>query len=107
MTKEKLEELGWQFDGFWANRALFSKKDRKLNGFALFEHNGDWGIMDPYAKGLELIYCNMSDDEIIQYINYIDLIEEISKHPKDYTFYEYLCFEKDIKKFIADMKEHS
>ena len=31
MTKEKLEELGWQFDDFWANRALFSKKDRILD----------------------------------------------------------------------------
>lgn len=107
MTKEKIKELGWQFDGVWANRALFSKKDGKLEGFTLFEHDGDWGIMDPYAEEFELIYCNMSNDEIIQYINYINSIEEMYEHPKDHTFYEYICFEKDIKKFIANMKERS
>lgn len=107
MTKEKLEELGWQFSDCWANRTLFSKKDGKLDVFVLFEHNGDWGIMDPYAKGFELIYCNMSDDEIIQYINYINSIEEMCEHPKDHTFYEYICFEKNIKKFITNMKERS
>lgn len=107
MTKEKLEELGWQFDNFCANRALFSKKDRKLNGYALFEHDGDWGIMDPFAKRFELIYCNMSDDEIIQYINYINSIEEMYEHPKDHTFYEYICFEKNIREFVKNMKERS
>ena len=107
MTKEKLEELGWQFDDFWANRALFSKKDTKLEGFTIFEHNGDWGIMDPYAKEFKLIYCNMSDDEIIQYINYINSFEEMCEYLKDHTFYEYLCFEKNIKEFIVNMKERA
>ena len=107
MTKEKLEELGWQFNDFWVNRALFSKKDGDFNRFTLFEHNGDWGIMDPYVKGFEPIYCNMSDDEIIQYINYINSFGKMCKHPKDHTFYEYICFEKNIKEFIANMKERS
>jgi hypothetical protein len=107
MTKEKLEELGWQFDDFWANRALFSKKDGKLDGFAIFEHSCDWGIMDPYSKGFELIYCNMTDDEIIQYINYVNNFEEICEHPKDHTFYEYLCLENDMKKFVSNMKHRS
>ena len=106
MTKEKLEELGWQFNNFWANRALFSKKDTKLEGFAIiFEHCGDWGIMDPYGKGFELIYCRMTDDEIEQYIDYINNLENITNHPKDYTFYEYLCIESDIRKFVKNMKE--
>ena len=26
MTEERLEDLGWQFDDFWNNRAMFSKK---------------------------------------------------------------------------------
>ena len=107
MTKEKLEKLGWQFDDFWANRALFSKKDRILDGFAIFEHDGDWGIMDPYSKGFELIYCNMSDKEITQYINYVNTFEEIHKNPKEHTFYEYLCLEASIKKFVKNMKDKS
>ena len=105
MTKERLEELGWKFDDFWNNRALFTKKDTILGGFAIFEHDGDWGIMDPYAKGFELIYCQMTDDEIEQYINYIDSYVNIKNHPKDYTFFEYLCIEDNIKKFVKNMKE--
>ena len=105
MTKEKLEELGWQFDIFWANRALFSKKDTTLEGFTIFEHNGDWGIIDPYSKGFELIYCQMTDDEIEQYIDYINSFENIMDHPKDYTFFEYLCIEANIRKFVNKMKE--
>lgn len=105
MTKEKLEELGWQFDDFWNNRALFSKKDTILEGFAIFEHCGDWGIMNPYAKEFELIYCQMTDDEIKQYIDYINSFENIMNHPKDYTFFEYLCIEANIRKFVNSMKE--
>ena len=105
MTKERLEELGWQFDDFWANRAMFSKKDGKLDCFAIFEHNGDWGIMDPYNKEFSLIYCNMSDDEIKQYIGYVNLYEELVEHPKDHTFFEYLCLEVEIRDFVKNMKE--
>lgn len=105
MTKEKLEELGWQFDDFWNNRAMFSKKDTILEGFTIFEHCGDWGIMDPYTKEFELIYCQMTDDEIKQYIDYINSFENIMNHPKDYTFFEYLCIEANIRKFVKSMKE--
>lgn len=105
MTKERLEKLGWQFDDFWANRALFSKKDTILEGFAVFEHDGSWGIMDPYAKGFELIYCNMSDDEIEQYIDYVNIYEDLMKYPKDHTFFEYLNLEKDLHEFVKHMKD--
>lgn len=107
MTKEKLEEFGWQFDDFWNNRALFSKKDGILDIFVIFEHNGDWGIMDPYSKEFNLIYCNMSDNEITQYINYVNTFEEISKNPKEHTFYESLCIEKNMRNFIKNMKDKS
>ena len=117
MTKEKLKQLGWQFDGYWANRALFSKKDTILEGFVIFEHNGDWGIMDPYAKGYdimdpyakgyELIYCQMTDDELKQYIDYVNRFENIMDHPKDYTFFEYLCIEADIRKFVKNKKDRA
>jgi len=104
MTKKQLEELGWQFDDFWANRALFSKKDGVLNGFAIFEHNGEWGIMDPYAKGFALIYCNMSDEEIKQYIDYVNIYEDLMEHPNNHTFFEYLSLEENLHKFIKNMK---
>lgn len=105
MTKEQLEQFGWQFDDFWNNRAMFSKKDSKLDGFTIFEHNGDWGIMNPYNKEFELIYCQMTDDEIKQYIDYINSFEYIMEHPKDFTLFEYLCIEDNIRKFVRNMKE--
>ena len=107
MTKKQLECYGWKFDDYWNNRALFSKKDGKLTNFAIFEHNGDWGILDPYDKTFSLIYCNMSDDEITEYIGYVNLYEELVEHPKDHTFYEYLCLEIEIKDFIKNMKDRS
>lgn len=105
MTYKRLEELGWQFDDFWANRALFSKKNRKLDGFALFEHNGDWGIMDPYSKSFSLIYCNMTDKMIEQFIDYVNKYEEFALHPKNYTLDEFQKFENNLKKFITKMKK--
>jgi len=105
MTKERLEELGWQFDDFWANRALFSKKNSKLNGFAIFEHNGDWGIMDPYTKEFSLIYCNMTDKMVEKYINFVNQFEECYSNPSNVTLKDYIELEKDIKKFIEKMKK--
>ena len=63
--------------------------------------------MDPYSKGFELIYCNMSDDEITQYINYVNTFEEIHKNPKEHTFYEYLCVKKNMQDFVKNMKDKS
>ena len=105
MTKERLEELGWQFDDFWANRALFSKKNSKLNGFAIFEHNGDWGIINPYSKEFELIYCNMTDKMVEKYINFVNQFEECYRNSSNITLKDYLELEKDIKNFIEKMKK--
>jgi len=104
MTKEQLEKLGWQFDEFWNNRAMFSKKDCKLDGFAIFVHDGDWGIMDPYNEEFELIYCNMTDEEIKQYVDYVNLYEELIEHPNDHTFFEYLSLKENIREFVKNMK---
>ena len=105
MTYERLEELGWKFDDFWNNRALFSKKNRKLDGFALFEHNGDWGIIDPYSKSCSLIYCNMTDKMIEQFIDYVNLYEELTLHPIDHTFAEYQLIKNKFKNFVEKMKK--
>lgn len=105
MTKERLEELGWQFDDFWNNRAMFSMRDAKLTGFAIFEHDGDWGIMDPYNKSFSLIYCNMSDNDINEFTKIVKTFEDIVNNPKEHSFFEYLCVENDSKYFVKNMKE--
>ena len=57
MTKELLEELGWKFDDFWNNRAFYSLS--KESKFSIFEHDG-WGLLNPFNKDFELIYCDLS-----------------------------------------------
>jgi hypothetical protein len=105
ITKEKLEELGWNFDDFWNNRAMFSKKDGKLDGFTLFEHDGNWGIMDPYDKSFSLIYCNMTDKMIERFIDYVNTYERLMTNPTNYTLAEYLIIENNLKKIIEKMKK--
>ena len=61
--------------------------------------------MDPYNKEFSLIYCNMSDDEIEQYIDYANIYEDLMECPKDHTFFEYLNLEKDLHEFVKNMKE--
>ena len=102
MTNEKLKELGWKFDEYWNNRAFYSLS--KESKFAIYEHGG-WGIMDPFTKEFELIYCNLTDEEIEKYTKLVKSYEDIVRHSKDYTYYEYLCIEADIRKFIKNMKE--
>ena len=58
MTKELLEELGWKFDDFWNNRAFYSLS--KESKFSIFEHDG-WGLLNPFNKDFELIYCDLTD----------------------------------------------
>ena len=105
MTYKELEILGWKCTDNWNNRDLFTLVDGKLDGFSLFEHNGDFGIMDPYRKDFSLIYCNMTDDEIKEFTNIIKTFEEIFNYPKDHSFFEYLCIEKDSKDFVKKMKD--
>ena len=63
MNNKRLEELGWKFDDFWNNRAFYSLS--KDSHFAIFEHDG-WGLMDPFAKEFELIYCDLTDEEQVK-----------------------------------------
>ena len=50
ITKEFIESLGWKADFPWNDKTMFSYKD---TNYSIFEYNGDWGSMDPYAKSFE------------------------------------------------------
>ena len=47
----------------------------------------------------------MSDNEIKQYIDYVNTYEELMEYPKNHTFFEYITLEKDFHEFIKNMKE--
>lgn len=108
MTKERLEELGWKFDDFWNDRAFYSLS--KDSHFAIFEYDG-WGLLEPrfhmesFVKEFELIYCDLTDEEIEKYTELVKSYEDIVKHPKDNSLYDYSTAVENINDFIKEMKK--
>lgn len=105
MTIEELKSLGWNYDDSWNNREFFSQS--KESKYSIFEHNGDWGILDPYNKEFALIYCNLTDEEIQDFTNKVKTIEEIISKPKDFTLYEYFVAATDMQNFVEQMRNRS
>ena len=102
MTKELLEELGWKFDDFWNNRAFYSLS--KESKFSIFEHDG-WGLLNPFNKDFELIYCDLTDKEIKEYTDLVKSYEDCTKHPKDNSLYTYLVAVEKLTEFVKKMKD--
>ena len=102
MAKELLEELGWKFDDFWNNRAFYSLS--KESKFSIFEHDG-WGLLNPFNKDFELIYCDLTDKEIKEYTDLIKSYEDCMKHPKDNSLYTYLVAVEKLTEFVKKMKD--
>ena len=102
MTKELLEELGWKFDDFWNNRAFYSLS--KESKFSIFEHDG-WGLLNPFNKDFELIYCDLTDEEIKEYTDLVKSYEDCKKHPKDNSLYTYLVAVEKLTEFVKKMKD--
>lgn len=102
MTKELLEELGWKFDDFWNNRAFYSLS--KESKFSIFEHDG-WGLLNPFNKDFELIYCDLTDKEIKEYTDLVKSYEDCMKHPKDNSLYTYLIAVEKLTEFVKKMKD--
>ena len=102
MTKELLEELGWKFDDFWNNRAFYSLS--KESKFSIFEHDG-WGLLNPFNKDFELIYCDLTDEEIKEYTDLVKSSEDCMKHPKDNSLYTYLVAVEKLTEFVKKMKD--
>lgn len=102
MAKELLEELGWKFDNFWNNRAFYSLS--KESKFSIFEHDG-WGLLNPFNKDFELIYCDLTDKEIKEYTDLVKSYEDCMKHPKDNSLYTYLVAVEKLTEFVKKMKD--
>lgn len=102
MAKELLEELGWKFDDFWNNRAFYTLS--KESKFSIFEHDG-WGLLNPFNKDFELIYCDLTDKEIKEYTDLVKSYEDCMKHPKDNSLYTYLVAVEKLTEFVKKMKD--
>ena len=104
ITKEFVESLGWKFDYLWNNRMMFSYKD---SNYSIFEHNGDWGIMDPYAKSFEFIYCDMTSEHIKNFTELIKSLEQILDNPTATALYDFIEASAKMRAFVKEMKERS
>lgn len=90
MTKiEKIKELGWEYDGCFNNRDIYS-----IGAYSLFEHNGSLGILD--AAG-NFIYHEPTDKQLEQYTKLAKALTAMEKHPEDFTL-------KQFKDAILAMK---
>ena len=103
MTAEKIKKLGWIYNSLWNNRNLYTLS--KESEYIIFEHNGEWGITDPFNKELSLIYCDLSENEIEQYTELIKMLNNIYKNPKNHSFYDFRITIENIKNFINKMNE--
>ena len=104
MNNKRLEELGWKYDSMWNNRMFYSLSEESK--YAIFEHDG-FGILHPYNKNFELIYCDLTDDEIVKYTEMVKTIENIVNHPKNNSLYDYCVAEKAIVDFVKEMQDRS
>lgn len=100
---EKIKELGWSYDSIWNNRSIY--KLNKESEYFIFEHNGEWGIIDPFNKELSFIYCDLSENEIEQYTELIKMLNNIYENPKNHSFYDFCITMENIKNFINKMNE--
>ena len=104
MTNKKFDELGWKFDYFWKGRAFYSLS--KDSHFVIFEDEDDmWGLMDPFAKEFKLICCDLTDEEIENYTELIKSYEDIIRHPKDNSLYDYTTVVENLNNFINKIKK--
>ena len=105
ITKEFVESLGWTADFLWNDKTMFSYKD---TNYSIFEYNGDWGIMDPYAKSFELIYCDMTSEHIKKFTDLIQNLEQILDNPLTTTgFYDFIEASTKMRTFVKEMRDRS
>ena len=105
ITKEFVESLGWTADFLWNDKTMFSYKD---SNYSIFEYSGDWGIMDPYAKSFELIYCDMTSEHIKKFTELIKSLEQILDTPLTTAgFYDFIEASTKMRAFVKEMKERS
>ena len=105
ITKDFVESLGWTVDFLWNDKTMFSYKD---TNYSIFEYNGDWGIMDPYAKSFELIYCDMTSEHIKNFTELIKSLEQILDNPLTTTgLYDFIEASAKMRAFVKEMKERS
>lgn len=104
MNIVELNELGWYFSHYWNNRSIFYFRDKNLP-YLLFEHNGNFGLIDPFEKNdVKFIYKNLTDENIRSYTNLLKCKVEYMTHPHMYSIQDDTYITDKLKYFILSIK---
>ena len=102
MSIEELKKLGWEYSDTWCNRDFYNIGDSECS---IFEHNGEFGLEDiTEEEEVDLLYCDLSDDEIREFTNLIKTALNIEANPKDFTLHDYMTSQKNLINFIKKRK---
>ena len=105
MSIEELKKLGWEYSDTWCNRDFYYIGNSKCS---IFEHNGRFGLENVFEEDskdyLNLLYCNLTDDEIREFTDLVKTALKIESNPKDFTLYDYLTSQKNLITFIKKRK---
>lgn len=102
MSIEELKKLGWEYSDTWCNRDFYYIGNSKC---PIFEHNGEFGLEDiTEEEEVDLLYCDLTDDEIREFTNLIKIALNIEANPKNFTLADYKTSQKNIINFIKKRK---
>lgn len=77
---EYIKSLGWVFDEYWNNRTIYSLGKDLDSLYALFEHQGEVGIV----HNGEFNYCNLKKDDIKEFTKALNTRNLILHNPDKY-----------------------
>lgn len=102
MSIEELKKLGWEYSDTWCNRDFYYIGNSKC---PIFEYNGEFGLEDiTEEEEVDLLYCDLTDDEIREFTNLIKIALNIEANPKNFTLADYKTSQKNIINFIKKRK---
>lgn len=77
---EYIKSLGWVFENYWNNRAIYGLGKDSDCPYALFEHQGEVGIV---YNG-KFNYYNLREDDIKEFTKVLNTREQIIYNPDKY-----------------------
>ena len=81
---EYIKSLGWVFEEYWNNRAIYGLGKDSNCSYALFEHQGEIGIV----HNGKFDYYNLNEDDIKTLTEALNTREIILHNPDEYKVRE-------------------
>ena len=95
---EYIKSLGWVFEEYWNNRAIYELGKNSDCPYALFEHQGEVGIVN---NG-DFKYYNLKEEDLKKLTDALNLRETILHSPDDYTVRELFNAYEDLDSILSE-----